>query len=108
MALDTKPAGEITRDQIIKLIEQVEDRHRVVWTAGRLLIEDGSLKRIATAPLEIRKPYFSRLRKILKGLAEEGILSKRRAQFNYGTGTETAYDFIGINSEPEGDTNRGR
>ena len=97
MSFGLKMADEITRDEVLSLIQRVEDRRRVVWTAGRLLIEDGSLSLISSAPAKVRKSYFIRLRKILKSFEEEGVLLKRRVQFNYGTGTEEAYDFVGSN-----------
>ena len=76
------------------IIQRTEERHRVVWTAGRVLKEDGSEIQILTSPREKRHPIMQRLRKLLKALADEGILKKRGTQFNFGTMNEIGYDYL--------------
>lgn len=77
------------------MIIRTEQRHRVVWTAGRILKEDGSLHRIATGSPEQRRSVLHRIRSVLKELEREGVLAGRGTQFNFGMGREAAYDFVG-------------
>lgn len=76
------------------MIVRTEQRHRVVWTAGRVLKEEGSLHRIATSSPDRRRSVLRRIRNLLKELEREGMLSAREPQFNFGTGKEAAYDFV--------------
>jgi SRSO17 transposase len=87
-------SSEITHEQILGLIMRTEQRHRVVWTAGRVLKEDGSLHRVATRNPSLRRLVLRRIRSILKELEREGILSAREPQFNFGMGKEVAFDFM--------------
>ncbi len=100
MPLSELPSQEITLEHVFDVIVRTEQRHRVVWTAGRILKEDGSLHRIATASPGRRRLVLRRIRNILKELVREGVLAERGVQFNYGTGTEASYDLV-IHSHTE-------
>jgi hypothetical protein len=84
----------ITAEDVIEIIEATEGRHRVVWTPGRILQEDGSEKQVMTSSGGKRRATLRRLRKILKTLADEGVLKRRGTQFNYGTIHELGYDYL--------------
>ena len=89
------PPLDITREHVLAVIEATERRRRVVWTAGRVLKEDGSEYRISTSSRERRRCYLRRLRTILKQLAQQGVLKRRGFQFNYGCLYEVGYDYVG-------------
>ncbi len=95
MSISESLPHEITLEQVLELIRQTERRHRVVWTAGRVLKEEGSLHQVMTGDPIARKRLLKRVRAILKALVHDGSLAERGPQFNYGTTTEVSYDFCG-------------
>ena len=107
MSISKLPTEEISRDRILDVIAATEGRHRVVWTAGRVLKEDGSLHQVMTGDPVRRKSLLRRTRSILKTLASDGLLRERGIQFNFGAGNEAGYDLVGeigevgVPTEPE-------
>jgi hypothetical protein len=71
----------------------------MVWTAGRVLKEDGSLHQVMPGEPARRKALLRRLRAILKRLARDGVLAERGPQFNFGAGHEVSYDLIRRNAD---------
>lgn len=96
MRFSELPAHEITLEQVLDVIRRTELRHRVVWTAGRVLKEEGSLHRVATGNPLARKLTLRRVRRILKILVRNGVLAERGLQFNFGTTTEVSYDLVDL------------
>ena len=95
MSFANSAPHSITERQVMAVMAATERRHRVVWTAGRVLKADGSLHQVMISDPGRRRQYLSRLRTILRSLAERGILFERGAQFNYGMMREISYDFVG-------------
>ncbi len=95
MAISELPPDQISIDHVFGVIVASESRHRIVWTAGRVLKEDGSLHRVATGDPDRRRAVMRRLRSHLKALVERGELEERGVQFNYGADHEVSYDFVG-------------
>ncbi len=94
MSLSQIAPEEIGVDRVLEVIVEAERHHRIVWTAGRLLKEDGSLHQVMTGDPARRKAVLKRLRAILKTLAEDGLLAERGLQFNFGADYEVGYDLI--------------
>jgi hypothetical protein len=88
------PAAGISIGQVLDVIRRTEARHHVVWTAGRVLKEEGLLHRIMTGDPGARKLILRQVRAILKTLVRDGVLAERGLQFNYGMSTEVSYDFV--------------
>jgi hypothetical protein len=97
----------LTPEHVVALISKVEERHRVVWTAGRILKEDGCLHQVMTGEPAIRRQALARIRRILKNLVRDGVLSERGFQFNYGMTTEVGYDFLAPKKQQAGQADAG-
>ncbi|MCB1130283.1 MAG: hypothetical protein KDN05_04080 [Verrucomicrobiae bacterium] len=95
MSLSKLTPKEVGVDRVLDVIAATEGRHRVVWTAGRVLKEDGSLHQVMTGDPVRRKSLLRRIRSILKTLASDGLLRERGIQFNFGAGNEAGYDLVG-------------
>jgi hypothetical protein len=102
------PTQDITCKQVLDVILRAEQRRRVVWTAGRILKEEGSLYRVATGSPNVRRSTLRRIRRILKELVRDGVLAERGGtQFNYGTTNEVSYDLVSpSSSENSGPTGK--
>ncbi len=94
--LSELPPKSITTERVVAIIVATEQRRRVVWTAGRILREDGSLHGVMTGEPARRRGVLRKIRGILKALAGEGVLKERGFQFNFGTTTEVGYDFVRV------------
>lgn len=95
MSLSKRSPKEVSVDRVLDVIEATESRHRVVWTAGRVLKEDGSLHQVMTGDPVTRKALLRRIRAILKTLANDGLLTERGIQFNFGADYEVGYELVG-------------
>ncbi|MBC7979913.1 MAG: hypothetical protein H7Y36_05060 [Armatimonadetes bacterium] len=107
MSLSQLAPKEISVDLVLEVIVGAERHHRIVWTAGRVLKEDGSLHQVMTGDPVRRKALLSRLRAILKTLAGEGVLAERGLQFNFGADYEVGYDLIGESDDKGAATDGG-
>lgn len=103
MSFAQLPLPEITVAKVLDIIARTERRHRVVWTAGRILMEDGSLHQVMTTDPGRRQKVLRRIRGILKNLLAQGLLAERGIQFNYGTNNKVSYDFVGHSDSPAAD-----
>jgi hypothetical protein len=99
MALKDLPSGSIEKRHVLAVIQKEERRRTVVWTAWRVLKEDGSLRPGGTPGGNSESCYFKRIRCHLKSLLDDGILEERGTQFHYGAGTEVAYRFVGSDED---------
>jgi hypothetical protein len=96
MTLSQLTPKEISIDHVLKVIAEAERHHRIVWTAGRVLKEDGSLHQVMTGDPMRRKAVLRRLRAVLKTLARAGVLAERGLQFNFGADHEVSYDLVQV------------
>jgi len=96
MSLSQLAPKEISVERVLKVIAEAERHHRIVWTAGRVLKEDGSLHQVMTGDPLRRKAVLRRLRGVLKTLARAGVLAERGFQFNFGADHEVSYDLMQV------------
>ena len=95
MSFADLPPDQITVERVLGVISENSRARSIIWTAGRVLKEDGSLQRIAAGAEARRRLIFRRVRTHLKELERAGLLEPAGNQFNFGMGNEAGYRYIG-------------
>jgi hypothetical protein len=87
---DTVPSSK----QVFNLILQVEKHKKVVWTAGRVLMEAALEKRVRGLDYDERKIVLKRITDILDEFALKGHLQRRNERQGIGYGSEIGFDYV--------------